>query len=160
MIRKYCIAVLMFAVLGALAYAGVPQKSELTFAATLFNPSEGDTVWSGTGEMLFPIAGNFIAGPSVSLFDLGPVDGGSFGVAGELGVGKTSGLFVGAAVNKLTGDAADAADYTGQARFGVKFGGQHGFVKVYASQTWSQNEAGNRTDPDGTAFNAGLGLRF
>lgn len=142
------------------SWAGVPAKAELTFAAALFNPSEGESVWSGTGEMLFPIAGNLIAGPTVSLFDLGETDGGSFGVAGELGVGKTSGLFVGAAVSKNTGDAADAAEYTGQARLGVKFGGDKGFVKLYASQTWSQAEDGARTDPDGTAFNAGLGLRF
>lgn len=152
------LAIVCFAI--TVSLAGVPQKSELTFAASLFNPTEGETVWSGTGEMLFPIIGNLIAGPSVSLFDFGPIDGGSFGIASELGVGKTSGLFVGAAINKLTGDAADLAEYTGQARLGVKFGGQKGFVKLYASQTWSQNEAGARTDPDGTAFNAGLGLRF
>lgn len=152
------LAIACFAI--TVSAAGVPAKSELTFSASAFKPADGSTVWSGTGEMLYPIFGNLIAGPSVTLADLGDVQGGAFGVAGELGVGKTSGLFLGAAVLKNTGDLADQAEYTGQARVGVKFGGQHGFVKVYASQTWSRAEDGATTDPDGTAFNAGLGLRF
>ena len=158
--KRIATVLAMLCICITVSMAGVPQKSELTFSASLFNPTDGETVWSGTGEMLFPIFGNLIAGPSVSLFDLGKTDGGSFGVASELGIGKTSGLFVGAAVSKPTGDAADEYTYSGQARFGVKFGGQHCFVKVYASQTWSKAEDGAVTDPDGTAFNAGLGLRF
>ena len=106
------------------------------------------------------VGGNLLLGPSVSIFDTGPTDGYSAGVAGELGVGKVSGLFIGGALHKLGGDAADLAEYTGEARLGVKFGGARGFVKLYASQTWSRDKAGATTDPDGTAFQAGLGLRF
>lgn len=135
------------------------EKSEVSLSASAFNPADGPTVWSGTAEFLFPI-GPLVVGPSVSLFDLGDTDGGWFGVAGEFNLTGKAGLFVGGSVNKPTGDAADQADYTAQARAGVKFGSGKGFVKVYASQTWSQLADGSRVDPDGTAFNAGLGLRF
>jgi hypothetical protein len=137
-----------------------PAKDELTFSASLVNPNNGTTVWSGTGEYLIGVAGTLLVGPSVTLFDLGPVQGGSVGVTGEFGVGKTSGLFVGAALKKLTGDAADAADYTGEARAGIKFGGERGFAKLYLSQVWSQAGSGEISKPDGTSFVAGLGLRF
>ena len=155
---KRLLAVLACMMVAGMAWAA--PKGELTFSASAFNPTNGGNVWNLTGEYLIPVAGNLLIGPSVSMFDAGPFDGGSFGVTGELGVGKTSGLFLGASVLKPTGDASDVVDYTGQARLGVKFGGTKGFVKVYASQTWSQQPDGAIIDPDGTAFNAGLGLRF
>jgi len=156
---KHAFVVTCLLALATLTFAA-PAKDELTLSASLFNPDNGDTVWSATGEYLIGIGGNFLLGPSVSMFDLGKVDGNSIGVAGELGVGKTSGLFLGGAVHVLGGDAGDAADYTGEARVGIKFGGQRGFVKLFASQVWSKAADGAVSDPDGTSFQAGLGLRF
>lgn len=150
-------ALLLFAPSAAYCKAA---NDELTFSASLFNPNDGPTVWSGSGEFLIGVGGNFLLGPSVGLFDTGSTDGGQVGVAGKLRIGKTSGLFVGGAVHKLTGDAADAAKYTGDARAGVDFGGQRGFVTLYAQQTWAQNESGERSSPEGTSVFAGVGLRF
>jgi hypothetical protein len=133
---------------------------ELTFSASLFNPNQGPTTWAGNGEYLIGVSNNVLIGPSVGLFDLGETDGGQVGVAGKVRIGKKSGLFVGGALHKLTGDAADAADYTADARAGLDFGGEKGFVTVYAQQTWAQNDAGDRTSPEGTSVVAGVGLRF
>lgn len=154
------LAVVFFTATPAMA-DGPPAKTEVTFSAALSNPKEGDTSWMATGELLVPLAGGpFLIGPSMSLFDTGPTDGGSFGVAGELNVGKTSGLFLGGALQKLVGDASDLAEYTGQVRAGFKGGGEHWFAKLFASQTWSREKDGAVTDPDGTSFQAGLGVRF
>ena len=145
--------------LATLTFAA-PANDELTMSASLFNPNDGDTMWSATGEYLIGLTPHFILGPSLSLYDLGDTDGTAFGLAGELGIGRTSGLFLGGALHALGGDAGDTADFTGEARFGVKFGGERGFVKMYASQVWSQAADHARTSPDGTSFQAGLGLRF
>lgn len=163
MTRLYILPVIV-AVLAVLA-TSVPvlaaSKDELTFSAALSNPNDGTTTWAATGEYLIGTGlGTLLVGPSVTLFDLGPTQGGSIGVTGELGVGKTSGFFLGAALKKLTGDAADVADYTGEARAGIKFGGERGFAKLYLSQVWSQAASGDVSKPDGTSFVAGLGLRF
>lgn len=162
--RQYLALAVLFVTLAFLAATDPIQAAtandELTFSASLFNPNDGTTVYTATGEYLIGLGGNFLLGPSVRLFDAGDTDGGSFGVAAELGVGKTSGFFLGGALHKLTGDAADVADYTGEARAGVKFGGERGFAKLYLSQVWSQQADDSVTDPNGTAFVAGLGLRF
>jgi hypothetical protein len=163
--KRYAVSFLL-ALLAVVFFTATPVtaavgKDELTFSANLFNPNQGDTVWNATGEFLIGVGktGAFKIGPSVSAFDLGPVDGTSYGVAGEFGFPK-SGLFAGGALHALSGDAKDVADYTAEARLGVKFGGERGFAKLYLSQVWSQATDGAVTDPDGTAFTAGLGLRF
>ena len=135
-------------------------KGELTFSASLFNPDAGSTVWSGTGEYLIPVGKYLVAGPSLSLFDAGEVGGGAAGAALEVNLSKGPGLFFGGAAHKLTGDAADAADYTYEARAGLKLGAGKWFAKLTASQVWSKAEDGATTDPDGTSFQAGIGARF
>lgn len=137
-----------------------PAPDELQFAASLFNPNDGETTWAGSGRYLIGVGSTFLVGPNVSLFDLGEVDGGSFGVAFKWRVGKTSGFWIGGGPNKLTGDAADIAKYTLDAQAGADFGGPRGFVTVYAQQTWAQDEQGNTTSPEGTSVIAGIGLRF
>jgi hypothetical protein len=151
----------MLAFLAATSPAlAAPAKDELTFSAALANPNKGDTSWAATGEYLIGVGSTFVFGPSIGLFDTGTLNGGAIGVAGEVAVGKTSGLFLGGALHKLTGDAADAADYTAEARAGLKFGTERGGVKVYASQVWSRDKAGAVTDPAGTQVTAGVFLRF
>ena len=157
----------VLAVLATLAWlsAATPAmaadaKGELTFSASLFNPDAGATIWSGTGEYLIPVGKYLVAGPSLSLFDAGEADGGAAGGALEVNLSKGPGLFFGGAAHKLTGDAADAADYTYEARAGFKLGGERGGAKIYASQTWAKQESGATVDPGGTAVNAGLYLRF
>lgn len=132
---------------------------ELTLSGSASKPNDGHTVWALTGEVLVPV-GPFVLGPSFSLFDSGPVDGNSFGLAGELNFGKKSGLFAGAAVHKIGGDAGDVADYDGQARFGVKFGDGNGFVKVYAARTWTRDAGGATSAPESTDVVLGLGRRW
>jgi len=141
------------------AFPVLAKSGEATFSASLWNPNEGDTTWSATGEYLFPL-GPLVVGPSISMFDLGPVDGGSAGVAGEFNLTGKAGLFIGGAAHKLTGDAADFADYTYEARAGLKLGTGKWFAKLYASQVWSKAADGAVTDPDGTSFQAGIGARF
>ena len=155
----------ILAVLFALAATGAiyaaDAKGELTFSASLFNPDAGSMVWSGTGEYLFPLGDStFLFGPSISLFDGGGFDGGAAGVAAEFNFGKKCGPGIGGAAHKLTGDAADQADYTYEARAFFKCGSEHAFVKFTASQVWSKAESGATTDPDGTSVQGGLGWRF
>ncbi len=156
---RYLPVLLVIALLGATLALAAPAKGELTFSASLFNPDAGETVWQGTGEYLFPVGSYLVLGPSVSLFDLGPTDGGAAGVAGEVNL-KGPGLFFGAAAHKPTGDAADAVDYTYEARAGLKLGSGRWFAKLTASQVWSKGADGATTDPDGTSFQAGIGARF
>lgn len=153
----FLLVAVLFAVLPAVAS---PTKDELSFSASLFNANEGSTVWSANGEYLIGLGASFLAGPSVGIFDLGDTDGGRFGVAGKLRVGKDGGFFVGGALHKLTGDAADSASLTAEARAGVDFGGQNAFAEFMALQRWSRSVGGAVTDPDGTAVTAGLVLRF
>lgn len=139
---------------------GADAKSELSFSGALSNPNDGGSSWSATGEYLIAVGGAFLLGPSVSLFDAPGADGGSFGLAGELNAGKTSGLFFGGAVSKLTGDLGNLADYAAQARAGLKFGSGTGGVKIYAARTWTRGETGEVSAPDSTDVVAGLILRF
>lgn len=162
---RYLKLVMIVAAL-ALSAAAYPilaaEQNELTFSASLFNPNDGPTVFTGTGEFLIPIGGGaFMLGPSLSLFDGGDFEGGEYGVAAELNVGgKTCGPGLGGAVHVPTGDAADLVDYTYQARAFFKCGSAHAFSKLMASQVWSKAEDGATTEPDGTRFTAGIGWRF
>jgi hypothetical protein len=143
------------------AYCGAPAKSELTFSAAAFQPKDGGSSWSLTGEYLIPIGdGPFLFGPSASIFDGPGTDGGAFGLAAAFNFGKTCGPGLGGAVHRLTGDAADAAAYTYEARAFFKCGSEHAFVQILAAQTWSRAADGATTDPDGTAVLGGLGWRF
>jgi hypothetical protein len=158
---KHLVIVLAIVLLAISSAICAPSKGELTFSASLFNANEGPTVWSGTGEYLIPIGHHLLFGPSVALFDAGETDGGSVGVAGEVNIGGGKcGPGFGAAVYRPLGDAADLADYTGEARVFFKCGSEHAFVKFTGTQTWSKNADGAVTDPDGTKVLAGLGWRF
>lgn len=137
------------------AWAG---DTELTLSGSAFNSKTFPTVYQFTIEPLFKV-GPFHVGPSVQYADLGDVDGGSVGVAGELNTGKYGGLFVGARYGKNVGDLEDIAKETGELRAGFKLGDKHAAVKVYASQTWSRGVGGEVTDPDGTSVNIGLLIR-
>jgi len=165
MIRRATVACLvLFACLTLAATApalAVGTDGELTLSASLFNAKQGATVYAAKGEYLHAFGDYLYAGLSVSLYDAGETDGGAFGVAGEIhmsGSGKCGPGF-GAALYRPTGDAADLADYTGELRAFFECGDQ-AFVKVMATQTWSQQADGARKDPDGTAVLAGIGWRF
>jgi len=139
----------------------LPAKNELTFSASLFNPDDGTTVWTATGELLLGISGgHLLLGPSVSLFDAGDTDGGAYGAALEWNLTGKQGLFVGGAAHVPNGDLADAYDYDYSARAGVKLGTERWFGKLFASQVWTQAADGSTTDPDGTSFQAGIGARW
>lgn len=152
---------LLCAILFATTLAvAAPAPDELTAAASLFNPDQGDTVWSANGEYLIGVGSNFLVGPAVSLFDLGETDGGLYGVAGKLRIGKTNGCWVGGRLGKSFGDSTDVFDYSLDARAGCDVGSQHAFATFYAQQTWTQGETGERTSPEGTSGIAGIGWRF
>lgn len=170
---KYLVAVLaVFCLTSALWADDVPAPnppprvhpvahSELTFAANLFNPNNGDTTWAAKGEYLIGLGrtGVLKVGPSLVAFDTGPEDGAAFGFAGELGFQK-SGFFLGAAAHKWSGNATNIASYDGELRAGAKFGDGKAFAKFYASQVWAREADGNITDPDGTSVFAGIGWRL
>src|SRR5262245_51382770 len=87
-LTRYLVLPIVLAACLGVAAAGPIQKQgkdELTFSASLFNPNEGDTVWTATGEYLIGVSPHLLIGPSLSMFDTGPTDGTAFGLAGELG---------------------------------------------------------------------------
>ena len=135
-------------------------KDELTFSANLFNGKTGPTVYEANTEFLVGLTKSLYAGPSVGFWDAGDTDGGRVGVAGKLRIGDGGGFFVRAAAHKLTGDAADVADYTGEVGAGIDVGGPHAFAEFQALQRWSRSSTGEISDPEGTAFTAGLVLRL
>ena len=135
------------------------RADELTLAGTYVNPNAGPTVWSLTAEYL-AAAGPFVIGPSFTVFDGADSDGSAIGLAAEWNTTGFSGLFFGGAVHKLTGDAGDTADYTAEARAGVKMGGGRGFFKAYVARTWAKGVSGDVEDPDNTHAVMALGLRF
>lgn len=157
---KAALIACVLALLAVPCMAGQRSADELTFSLGLFNANEGPTVWNANGEYLIGVTKGFLVGPAVSLFDAGSTDGGLFGVAGKLRLGKQSGFWVGGRLAKSTGDSADVFDYSADARAGVDFGGPRGFATFYAQQSWVQGNSGERTGPEGTSVIAGLGLRF
>lgn len=156
--KRYLIAACMFVVLGAMAYAGIPGKTEIALAGGLNKPTDGGSTWSLDGSFLFPV-GPFVAGPEFGIFDSPGADGTRYGAAVELNFGKKSGLFGGLAAHKFGGDFGDVADYDLQPRFGVKFGDGNGLLKIYAQRTWTEDASGERTAPDSTDVIVGLVIR-
>src|SRR5262245_18530588 len=118
-------------------------KNELPFSASLFNPDNGTTVWSATGEVLLGLgSGRILLGPSLSMFDAGDTDGNAVGAALEFNVTGKQGLFFGGAAHKANGVIADTYDYDYSARAGVKLGTERWFAKLYASQVWTKQADG------------------
>lgn len=153
---------LMVAVLlaGAAALAG-PNPGELSFGASLFNPDDGKSVWSATGEYLIPLgASHLYAGPSGSVFNGNDFDGGAAGVAGEFHFGELCGPGFGGAAHKTFGDAADQAEYTYEARALFECGNEHAAVKFTGRQVWSKAKDGATTEPDGTRVEGFFVFRF
>lgn len=148
---------MLFATTLALA---APAPDELTFSANANNPNEGPTTFQLNIQYLIGVTGNFLLGPTVGLFDAGETDGGLFGVTGKLRVGKTSGFWVGASLQKPSGDVADQVSYLGDLLAGYDVGTKHAFATFYASRRYSRETSGATVDPDGTNFNAGIGWRF
>ena len=143
----------------ALAATG-RAADELTFSASASNPNDGQTTFDLNVQYLIGAAGNFLLGPTVTMFDAGETDGGLFGVAGKLRIGKTSGFWLGFRVQKPSGDVADSVDYAADGLAGFDVGTEHVFATFYGGRTWTRDKAGATTNPEGTNFNAGLGWRF
>lgn len=151
--RIAVIVALMFIPL--IALAGVPAKTELTASGSFTNPKEGSSTWNVGGELLVPIGGHFLIGPSVQVFD--DADLTSAGVAAELNIGTNAGLFAGGAASYLV-SAPDEGDREAvSARAGFKFKvGSSGLVKVYAQKT----VYGRGKDDSDIGGVLALGVRF
>lgn len=159
-LRLTAFVALCLAAVAAGPILAATAADELTFSASARNPNEGDTTFQLNIQYLLGASGNFLIGPSVSMFDAGDTDGGLFGLTGKLRIGKKSGFWVGGRLQKPSGDAADQVEYVGDLLAGVDVGTEHAFATFYASQTYSREKSGATVDPDGTNFNAGLGWRF
>jgi len=157
--RKYLMAVLMFAVLGAVAYAGVPAKSELAVSGTYYDPKgEGETVWLVDGQIACPITskGTVILGPQIHLSS-GTDD--AMGVVLEVNFLGTnhSGPFFGANGLYLQKEVAGLDRYSVNGVAGLKLQvGTGGFIRVYAQAPI----AGAGKDLDKITGNVGIGIRF
>ena len=135
------------------------RADELTLAGSYINPNDGHTAWALTAEYL-AAAGPFVIGPSFTIFGSGESDGNALGLAAEWNTTGFSGLFLGGALHMLNGDAGEVADYTAEARAGVKMGGGRGFFKAYLAKVWTKGLSGEVSDPDSVQGVAALGLRF
>lgn len=116
------------------ALAGVPAKTELTANGSFTNPSDGPSTWNFGGELLAPVGGHFLIGPSVQLYDDSDLT--AAGLAAELNIGTNAGLFAGASADFLVKDPDEGDREAVTARAGIKFKvGASGLVKVYLQQT-------------------------
>ena len=148
--------------LACLAATGplLAAPDELTFSGAASNPNQGPSTFALNLQYLIGVGGNFLIGPTATLYDVGDTDGGLFGFTGKVRIGQTSGFWIGGRLQKPSGDVADQVKYVGDLLAGLDVGTSHAFATFYASRTYSRDKAGATVDPDGTNFNAGIGWRF
>lgn len=134
MLRKYLMAVLMFAVLGAMAYAG-DGRSELTGGASYSKPDGGSAAWSAGAEFSVPFGKYFRGGPALQIVNAAQ-DFQAFGGVLEIDFMGESGLFA-ACAGLYDPEAPEGADsHTVDCRGGFRqVVGGGGLIKVYLERT-------------------------
>jgi hypothetical protein len=156
MLRKYLIAVVMFVVLGALAYAGPKPLTELTGSAAYSKPDGGNSSWWAGAELAIPLGSGYVlVGPAIQFVDAAE-DFQAIGGVLEFNLMKGAGLFIGGR-GLYDPDAPEGLDsHTVDARAGFKaVFNKGGLLKVYLEKT--VDGYGKSEDLRGVA---GFGVRF
>ena len=156
-VRTIACLVLALLLAGAVAFAGVPPKTELSASGAILHPKEGPVEWQLGGELLAPLgSGHVLLGPSLQIHsDSDLTEAGAvleFNLAG-----KKLGPFFGAEASYLVKDPDVGDRESIAARAGVKAPiGESGLMKIYAERTVQ----GRGKDAVDYAAILGLGVRF